>query len=582
MAEILTMRRLLGFKDFFPNEVPRPKSYYASKVGRDIIEKTTPFFLSYLKFGGFPELPVLLTEWFTFNNFKFYQSPSYLHLESEYRRIQNFHNGEKHSLLSVESLLNLFLWTAKEKELPQNIENPDASITLPFLELILLFNDDVIANYEKATESIKEFGENKRLQRLILAGSFSQSDLVNIDYAQLFYTQVYKKAKLLTFLSNSATYKHLLEKLLTEFSCDDKEEFLKAVGSAVVGGLKAKGPSWTVLTTKNSPDAKKGTFILEKLSLTDSELGVVDQDDYLSLRNKPFQKIADEEFRVIFELFLVKKLYNGLVFKLSSYDKNFLSNIRNDFSEEVLLYDTLNSIFDSTQLVKIPGTKFKELQLEREPDFYIRKGSDILLFESKDFFMRGEKKLSYDFSIIESELMKDGRLKKAVLQIVTNIDRCLRKKIPTDDCYDYPEVSIFPVIIVHDSLYSAPGLNYWIYYWFMDELEKLKEDPFYNGYKHWGNILPITVIEIDTLILYEKQLAEGKLELTSLIQHYHQFVRFGEEKNIPAEQREHHALQSALSFSEFIRNYGHTIGVKINFEIVSDMLSKFGIHNSSS
>jgi len=282
MADILTMRRLLGFKDFYPNELPRSKTYYASKVGKDIIEKTAPYFLSYLKFGGFPELPVLFKDWFTFNDFKFFQSPYYLHIETEYQRIKNFHPGEKHSVLSVESLLNLFLWITNEKDVPETIEKPDASVTLPFLELILLFNDDVLKNYEKATESIKKFGEKRKLQRLILAGSFSQSDLINIDYAQLFYTQIYKKAKLLAFLENSQKYTSLLDKILDEFNCHDKSEFLKALASAVAGGIKAKQPSWTILTTNNNTDAAKGVLILDKLALEEKELKVVDQDDYLN------------------------------------------------------------------------------------------------------------------------------------------------------------------------------------------------------------------------------------------------------------------------------------------------------------
>ena len=576
MADILTMSRLLGFKDFYPNEIPKPKAYYASKVGRDIIEKTTPFFLSYLKFGGFPKLPELLQDWFTYNDFKYYQSPYYLHIETEYRRITNFHNGEIHSLLSVESLLNLYIWLSKEQGIKETIEYPDASVTLPLLELILLFNDDVLQNYQKATESIRQFGEHRKLQRLILAGSFSQSDLINIDYAQLFYTQVYKKAKLLTFLENSEYYKNLLDRLLFEFGCNSKEEFLKAIGSAVLGGIKAKEPSWTVLTTKNSPDAENGVLILENLALQENELNVIDQDDYLSLRNKPFKKIADGEYRVIFELFLIKKLYNGLIFKLSSYDDNFLGKIRNDFSEEVLLYDILQSIFNSQSIIKITGNKFKKFHLKREPDFYLRINQDILLFESKDFFMRGGIKLSYDFSIIEEELMKDGRLKKAVVQLVRNIDRCLKKEIPTDDTYSSNDVSIFPIIVVHDSLYSAPGLNYWIYYWFLDELELLKQDAFYANY-NFAQILPVTIVEIDTLILYEQQFIEQKLDLVALIKDYHRFVRFGEEKNIDPKMIETHTLQSALSFSEFVRNYSHKLGIQINFDIISGMLTKFGI-----
>ncbi len=576
MADILTMTRLLGFKDFYPNEKPHPKTYYASKIGREIIEKSTPFFLSYLRFGGFPEIVPLLQNWFTFNDFKYHQSPYFLHIETEYRRIVNFHDREKHGLLSVESLLNLFMWVTQEKDLPVSIKNPDASVTLPFLELILLFNDEVIANYEKATESTKMYDDKRSLQRLILAGSFSQSDLTNIDYAQLFYTQVYKKAKLLSFLSITDDYKIFLNKILLEFDCVDKEEFLKSIGSAVFGGVKSKEPSWTVLTTKNSPDGEKGAKILEHLTLDENDLSVVDQDDYLRLRNKPFQKIKDGEYRVIFELFLIKKLYNGLIFKLSSYDKNFLGKIRTDFSEEILLYEIVNSIFPSKELVKISGSKFKELQLDREPDFYLRSKDNVLLFESKDFFMTGSKKLSYDFSIIEGELMKDGRLKKAVIQLVRNIERCFKKEIPTDDSYTLDNVSIIPVIIVHDSLYSAPGLNYWVYYWFIDELKLLKKDPCFKDF-NFANVLPVTIVEIDTLILYEEHFIQGRYDLISLIKQYHKYVCFGEEEMLAPEEVEKHALQSALSFSEFVRNFSHSIGIDINFNILSKILINFGI-----
>jgi hypothetical protein len=80
-------------------------------------------------------------------------------------------------------------------------------------------------------------------------------------------------------------------------------------------------------------------------------------------RDKPFQKIGDTEFRVVFDLFLIKKLYNGIIFKLSSYDKDFLGNIRSDFSEGVLVYDTLSSILPAEKAIKIPLASIQQLTL---------------------------------------------------------------------------------------------------------------------------------------------------------------------------------------------------------------------------
>ena len=575
MANFLTMRRLLGFKDFYPNEPPREKLYYANQIGKDVIQKTTPFFLSFLKFGGFPEIIPLLRYWFTFNDFKYSSSVYYHHIIAEYKRIKNFHK-ESHSILSVESLLNLFLWSVQEAAIIQDKENVDASITLPFLELILLFNDDVLERYQKASHSIQHYRDERQLQRIILAESFSQSDLINIDYTQLLYTQIYKKSKLLIFLEKSDKYASFLSRLLTEFNCANKEEFLISLGSAVFNSFQSKEPSWTALTIKNNSGEEKAAYILENLALSSDELQTSDQDDYLILRNKPYQKIAKGEYRVVFELFLIKKIYTGLIFKLSTYNKDFLANIRNDFSEEILVYQILNSILNKLNSKIITGREFKEMQLEREPDFYYRKSDNIILFESKDFFMCGEKKLSYDFAIIETELKKNGRLKKGVIQLVKNIDRCFKQEIPTDNFYTADNISIFPVLIVHDSLYSAPALNYWIYYWFMDELLLLKSQEFYKDFD-FNKVCPITLIEIDTLILYEQSFINEKLDLINLIKAYHLYVQYGKEKDLPPERLEQHVYKSVLSFSEFARDYAHKNDIHLDLKIISEMLSEYGI-----
>lgn len=576
MANILTMRRLLGFKDFFPNEKPKEKEFYASKLGKEIIEKSTCFFLSFLRHKGTPDVDVLFQEWFTFYDFKWFKSPTYWQIDAEYRRIKNHHQGEQHSIISVESLLNMFLWVRNNIHVPDLIENHDASSSLPLLELVLLFNDEVLVNYEKATQSIAKYGDDRKMQRLILAGSFSQSDLINIDYAQLLYTQIYKKAKLLKFIEGEQKYSHLLIKLLAEFKCETKEEFLKAVGAVAIIPLKSEKPSWTILSLENTPDKEKSVYLLDQLAIDEADATAIEQDDYLQLRNKPFQKLNDQEYRITFELFLIKKIYNGLIFKLSSYDKRFLGNIRDDFSEGVLVYETLSFILDNRVTKFITGNEFKEAGLKREPDFYCRRNNLIMLFESKDFFMRGEHKLSYDFNIIEAELMKDGRLKKAVIQIVTNIERCLLSEIPIDDISTVDDKIIFPTIIVHDSIYSAPALNFWVYYWFIDELQRVKDIP---KLKHinFDNIRPITVIEIDTLILYEGQFKNGNFDLATLIERYHDYVQFPLVNKLPPQKIEEHALKSAISFSEFVRDIALSNGIDINFAIISKMLNEYGI-----
>ena len=193
-----------------------------------------------------------------------------------------------------------------------------------------------------------------------------------------------------------------------------------------------------------------------------------------------------------------------------------MGKIRDEFSEGILVYDTLTKMFQATEAVTKTGNEFKAAKIDREPDFYARITNNVLLFESKDFYIPGSSKLSYDFDIIEGELKKDGRLGKAVKQLKRNIERtvlaaCFRYS------YDPLQVKIFPVIIVHDSLYSTPSLNYWVNKWLTDEIAILQQENAFPGFDYSG-ISAVTIIEIDTLILYLHHFQTHQLNLIPLLE----------------------------------------------------------------
>ena len=225
----------------------------------------------------------------------------------------------------------------------------------------------------------------------------------------------------------------------------------------------------------------------------------------------------------------------------------------------------------------LTGNEFKAKRLEREPDFYAEEYGDVLLFESKDFFMPGKSKLSYDFPKIEGELMKEGRLKKAVMQLKKNIERCILNELPVERKYKIENLRIFPIIIVHDSLYNAAALNYWIYYWMNDEIEELRIDERFKDFD-FDRIMPLTIIEIDTLILYENYFKNKEMELIRIIEAYHDFVRFEFAGKVEPAFVEEHANKSAISFSEFVRDFAHKLQLNISFSIISEMLKKYGIN----
>ncbi len=582
MARKVKLTRLLGYSDFFPDQPPEDRIVYAKQIGKELLYKLSCHFLSYFRLNAVPSNERLLQEWFTFNEHKFYNSPLYHEVAQRYNWLQNRFPDKHFHILSVESFLQLFSWIAKHDEIPDIIEKHDASATLPLFKLCLLFNEDLLNKFEIANKSVQQSGSDHELQRRMLAMAFPQHDFLNTDYAQLLLTQFYKCMKLLDFLDSNADYHELLKRFLDEFKCKTKEEFVERLSPAIFNSLTNKNPGWTILNVPENERFEENCAFLDRLALDQHDDTLYEQNDYLKLRSSPFQKIGSGKYRVIFDLFLIKKAYNGLYFELSALarkdrsllKRDFLGSIRNEFSEGILVYDILNGIYCQRKAAAISGKEFKKAGLNIEPDFYVREENNAILFESKDFFIPGAIKLSYDFQKIEAELKKD-RLDKAVRQLTTNIRRIIEKQLILDKDYDVNEINIYPVILMHDSLYSATALNYCVNKWLQNELTTLKSEMEGRGFD-FSRIAPLTIIEIDTLILYQEQFKQGQFDLIRLIQSFHNHVAYSRTDFPSLEEIEIHAMQSGLPFSEFVRDYGYTIGIQLDMRSVLNMFRSYG------
>jgi hypothetical protein len=447
---------------------------------------------------------------------------------------------------------------------------------VPLFMLYLLFNEDVLANYERALKSAQKHPD-RILMRMILAQGFPQNDLVHIDYGKLVYTQTYKLMELLNFLENTPKYQALFKYFLDDFECADKQEFFKALGGAVIIPLNPNKTGMNSLVLDQLKDPEKSADFLDKLVFNpgDVDLGPT---DYKMLRDRPLQKTA-EEYRVVFDFFLIKKLYNGIIFKLADYvNKNkallkgqFFGEIRNDFSEGVLLYNTIAEILVGYSGKKITGNDFKAANLQREPDYYYRENELVLLMESKDFFMTAADKLSYDFDIITDGLLVDGRLGKAVLQSATNALRVLKQELVLDGGYNSAKMIVYPVIVLHDSLYDTPSLNYWVNEWFQEVLAKLMGEPQNKGLDI-SMIQPITLIDIDTLILYRANFRSGELNLFELLQRYIQHVNF----ESVSKQLDKHSQNAIIPFAFFAENEARKKGIQVDLQLIHEVYEASG------
>ena len=567
----MVVSQILGYKDFFRTGQPGSKEEYATKVGKDDIQRLCSLMLTYCKPGLTPPVDVLIAMWFQYKGKSYHESIAYNHIIDEYRRIIHTSGHNSFSLLNEEALLNMYMWATENKNIPESIDHKDGSFMVPLFMLYLLFNDDVLANNEKAVQQAKQAATQVNM-RFVLAQAFPVADLTDIEYGKLIYAHTYKLMELLNFLESTPKYQALYQHLLKDFGCINKEEFFKALGGAVIIPLNPLKTGMNILTLDQNKEPEKSKEFLDKLVLDpgDIDLGPT---DYKILRDRPLQAVADE-YRVVFELFLVKKLYNGILFKLSDYvnkNKNllngsFFGEIRNDFSEGVLLYNTMTEIFRARKGVAITGDAFKKAGLQREPDYYFREDEKALIMESKDFFMIAKDKLSYDFDTITAGLKVDGRLGKAVLQSATNVIRALKQELILDKDYSLSNLAVYPTIVTHDSLYNTPSLNYWVNDWFQTELKSLLVNP-ENEKIDVSSVRPVTLIDIDTLILYRANFQRGELDLFKLIDGYQQFVRF----NKVTEDADQQFQNATTSFSMYVENEARRMGIVVDLKLIEEV-----------
>ncbi len=560
----INVERTVGFRDIYGKPKFMYKNILGRRIGRRRLLQLSALLLTYCREGGAPGLDTLLQMFFTYKGA--FNRNGYAEIIIGLKKLAIKEPGMDIGILSEEALLNLYIWAANNEELTEEGNTLQDENSPDLMKMVLLFNDGVLDRLEKAKRSAYKYQDRTKL-RTIFAQRFPQNDIVEIDYGKLIYTQAYKLMKLLNFLESTPKYAAVYAYMLNDFNVKSKEDFFKAIGGAVITPLNFKKTGINTLLVEDNAQSKANFAFLDKLAHSAAE---ADQGptDYRFLRDRPLQKLTDE-YRLIFDYFLIKKLYNGMVFKLSAYvnqDKKLFKgplfgSIRDEFTEAVLVYDTMSALCSNTKTITITGNDFKTAGLSREPDYYCRYNKQIILAESKDFFMSAEEKLSYDFDTMMKGLAKDGRLRKAALQLATNAGRLLLGSLPLDPGND-PSMEIFPVIILHDSLYDTPSLNYWANDWFQEEMVKLKADAAYKNCD-FSVVRPMTLVDIDTPILYRTNFENGELNLFEMLEAYQTYVDF---KSCTDQKYE----LGIVPFPTFAANYVAKKSVMVDLKLLKD------------
>ncbi|HEY4327622.1 MAG TPA: hypothetical protein VGN20_26790 [Mucilaginibacter sp.] len=549
------MSQLAELKTVYPEYEQLQYEALLRGIDRDTLIKFSTYLIGKDLFSGEKtETQSLIEGWFSNGNKVFG--------DDMYRRIREYEQSTGKSLTVVYSISCLkvlqYGLELAEQGLVNTKSKEQSEIDLFFAMLALNQNEDYHQTKGKAKIEAM-FDERLRPAAIMLNFAFPTQDITNFNLQEYTGCQVVKFLMLFNFLEQTDTGRELIKRFCTYYDIEKWQDYIRMIFPLIMAWTgRENAGSVDIVLDKNKDYALHLNF-LKKLALSDY-VKIADLD-YIKLREKPLIQLDDTNFRVIHPLFIADKIYKGLFFLLKQLNDtepplvtNFRSWYTTNFSEGYCFNEIIKYAFNAYS-ARYFDDELRALDVIGPPDCYLRYEQDVFLLENKDIFIGAGIKGAYDFenliAEIKKKLLAEGKKPVGIGQIITNIRKLLTKANDFDQGLVVEEASIYPIIVLHDPMFDAPGLNKVMNSLYQEELAKAKADGLAVE-----KVTPLTLINIDTLIQLAPVLKHGTITLKELLEEYFKLLNGADEvANLTQEQAEELERNAALPFSIFVPNY---------------------------
>lgn len=525
-------------------------------IPKKIILKASPTFLLTDLLDNNPLTPdYFFKVWFSNNNHK-YAVELYKRFEQSYGG-----NFDKIYIASPITFLKLLQYGFSLPNI--NFEKSQEQIEIDLFKALIIINESITKQQNEGTSFIEEFYPDIKLQLLLLSQSLASSDLTNFHLGKEFLCQSIKGLYFFKFITKLDQTKTHLNHFYKKYKVSSPKEYFYKIGSLIkIISTKEKKGFIEIIISENDPLYKEH---IETLILFSNQTYVKeDEVDFISIRKHPLVRTGENSFRITHPIFLTDKMFKTLFFDFAHINqellgtelglKNFRSFYTTEFSEK-FLFNTLIKEFIGKKYFQLDGDYFNSKAIDGAPDYYVRNGKYIFLFENKDVLLNANAKENSNFQVIHEELTKkfhsDKGKGKAIIQIAKNSYMSIKGENSFDRNYKPHKVIIYPILVVHDICYDCLGLNTFLNHIFRKELRNLGIDD-----SEMLRIKPLAVLHIDLFIFMQTPLKLGFETIISILDRFYSiFLVNGNRIVRSLSELEDKIINSQLPASKILLDY---------------------------
>lgn len=388
-------------------------------------------------------------------------------------------------------------------------------------DLLLAINEQKITKYEDSNVT------PGNISQLIYTSFYATNEFTNYDSKLVLAEQLYYARLFFEFITSRSEYESCYNCFLNKFEIHDWLDYFRTI--VVLAFQSIHFGLGLFNLERNDPSKLVNRSVLSHISIQENETIAYTEKtnemnrDFVVFRTRPIIEMINGDYLIFNHKLIIERLYNSIYFDLIPYQrllkisgKSYQQFYKEVFVEKYLFGKTILSCVNDELIDKYFPPKLLEDCIDYkedvyQPDFYIREGNALFIFECKAVKLNGDLKKKADVDAIIEELknklvmktwQKNGTKKQqlsspkneGVGQLVSHIERIEENDFKWDT--SIPENAIYYPVLVLESrellqLTLSSIVNDWYY-----ELLKTKHTIQIDKCR------PVIIMTINTLFLY--------------------------------------------------------------------------------